>query len=90
MEQLLVQPSIIVAYKLDPRYQSCGDRLNIQTFDPIIEKEIIELSGEENWDITLLELAEYVGKTGGFASTRRDAIQKPVNWWNLMKWRLVI
>jgi len=39
-----------------------------------------------------MELAEYVGKSGGFAPSHlwEDVIQKPVNWWNLMKGRYPI
>ncbi|PKY31632.1 hypothetical protein RhiirB3_393462 [Rhizophagus irregularis] len=64
-QNFLYNPVVIVAYKLDPRY--CGSRLNARIFDPIIEKEILSLVGEEYKDIVLTELAEYVGKTGSFA-----------------------
>ncbi|CAB4403798.1 unnamed protein product, partial [Rhizophagus irregularis] len=86
----LYNPVVIVAYKLDLRYR--GSRLNARIFDPIIEKEILTLVGEEYKDIVLTELAEYVGKTGSFAHSYLwgDVIQKPVNWWNLMKGRYPI
>ncbi|CAB5171983.1 unnamed protein product [Rhizophagus irregularis] len=89
-QNFLYNPVVIVAYKLDPRY--CGSRLNARIFDPIIEKEILSLVGEEYKDIVLTELAEYVGKTGSFAHSNLwgDVIQKPVNWWNLMKGRYPI
>ena len=66
--------------KLDLRHH--GNYLNARIFDPIIEKEIIQLAGEENKDIVLIELTEYVGKTGGFAHSHLwgDVIQKPINW----------
>ena len=37
----------------------------------------------------MTELAEYVGKTGGFAPNHLwgNVIQKPINWWHLMKGR---
>ena len=39
-----------------------------------------------------MKLAKYVGKTGGFAHSHLwgDVIQKPINWWNLMKERYLI
>uniref|UniRef100_U9TXR5 HAT C-terminal dimerisation domain-containing protein n=1 Tax=Rhizophagus irregularis (strain DAOM 181602 / DAOM 197198 / MUCL 43194) TaxID=747089 RepID=U9TXR5_RHIID len=89
-QNFLYNPVVIVAYKLDPRY--CGSQLNARIFDPIIEKEILSLVGEEYKDIVLTELAEYVGKTGSFAHSNLwgDVIQNPVNWWNLMKGRYPI
>ncbi|GES95322.1 zinc finger BED domain-containing protein 1-like [Rhizophagus clarus] len=62
-QNFLYNPVVIVAYKLDLRYY--GNHLNACTFDPIIEKEIIQLAGEEYKNIVLEELAEYVGKIGG-------------------------
>jgi hypothetical protein len=89
-QNFLYNPAVIVAYKLDPRYR--GNRLNAQIFDPVIEREIIQLVGEEYKDIVLTELAEYVGKTGGFAHSHLwgEVIQQPINWWNLMKGRYPI
>jgi len=89
-QNFLYNPVVIVAYKLDPRYH--GNRLNSRQWDSIIEKEIIELVGEEYQDLVLTELAEYIGKLGGFASNHLwgDVTQKPVNWWNLMKGRYPI
>ncbi|EXX61861.1 hypothetical protein RirG_167190 [Rhizophagus irregularis DAOM 197198w] len=89
-QNFLYNPVVIVAYKLDLRY--CGSRLNARIFDPIIEKEILSLVGEEYKDIVLTELAEYVRKTGSFAHSHLwgDVIQKSVNWWNLMKGRYPI
>ena len=86
-QNFLYNPVVIVAYKLNPRYR--GSRLNARACDPIIEKEIIGLVGEEYRDVILTELAEYVGKTGGFAPSHLwgDVVQKPINWWNLMKGR---
>ena len=39
-----------------------------------------------------MELAEYIGKSGGFAASHLwgNVIQKPVNWWNLMSGRYPI
>ena len=84
-QSFLYNPVVIVTYKLDPWHH--GNHLNARTFDPIIEKKIIQLAGKENKDIVLIELAEYVRKTGGFAHSHLwgDVIQKPINWWNLMK-----
>ncbi|CAG8754947.1 5378_t:CDS:2, partial [Rhizophagus irregularis] len=48
-QNFLYNPVVIVAYKLDPRY--CGSQLNARIFDPIIEKEILSLVGEEYKDI---------------------------------------
>ncbi|GBB92995.1 hypothetical protein RclHR1_20980004 [Rhizophagus clarus] len=67
-QNFLYNPVVIVAYKLDLRYY--GNHLNACTFDPIIEKEIIQLAGEEYKNIVLEELAEYVGKIGGFAHNK--------------------
>ncbi|GES98188.1 hypothetical protein GLOIN_2v1475481 [Rhizophagus clarus] len=59
-QNFLYNPAVIVDYKLNPQYR--GNHLNARTFDPIIEKEIIELAGEEYKYIVLTEL----GKTGDF------------------------
>ena len=64
-QNFLYNPVVIVAYKLDPQYH--GNRLNSRQWNPIIEKEIIQLVGEEYQDLVLMELAKYVGKSGGFA-----------------------
>ena len=42
---------------MDPQYH--GNRLNSRQWDPIIEKEIIQLVEEEYQDLVLMELAEY-------------------------------
>jgi len=69
-----------------------NNKLNPQKWDSIIEEEIIRLAGEEYRNIVLTEYAKYIGKTGGFAASYlwEDIIQKPVNWWNLMKGKYFI
>ncbi|CAI2177738.1 13337_t:CDS:2 [Funneliformis geosporum] len=56
LEYQQLKVSVILTYKLDPQYH--GNRLNAQKWDVIIEKEIIQLVGEEYKDIVLIELLE--------------------------------
>ncbi|CAB5210840.1 unnamed protein product [Rhizophagus irregularis] len=56
-QNFLYNPVVIVTYKLDPRYRNSW--LNVRIFNPIIEKKILSLVGEEYKDIVLTEFAEY-------------------------------
>ncbi|CAG8798715.1 26141_t:CDS:2 [Dentiscutata erythropus] len=61
----LYNPAIIVAYMLDPRYR--GEDLDLQIWADIINNEVIRIAGVDNENQVLDELAEYIGKSGGFA-----------------------
>jgi hAT family C-terminal dimerisation region len=83
----LYNPAVMVAYRLDPRFN--GELLHGNDWHDIIEEEIIRIAGKENEVQVLYELSEYIGKSGGFAKKHlwSGLNQKPINWWNLLKSR---
>ncbi|CAG8807640.1 26293_t:CDS:2, partial [Gigaspora margarita] len=73
----LYNPATMAAYKLDSQY--CGEILDPNKWDVLIERELIHLARPENEDQDLEELSEYVGKTSEFLANYL--------WWNLVKAR---
>lgn len=85
--EFLYNPAVLVAYRLDPRYN--GELLNNQRWDDIIEEELIRLAGEENQNLVLEEYSEFIGRCGGFVKSYLwgDIKNKPINWWHLLEKR---
>ncbi|CAB4432158.1 unnamed protein product [Rhizophagus irregularis] len=83
----LYNPAVIVAYRLDPRFN--GELVNSGNWHDIIEEEIIRIAGKENEVQVLIELSEYIERRGGFAKKHlwSGLNQMPINWWNLLKSR---
>ena len=65
---------------LDPRYR--GENLNLQIWADIINNEVIRIAGVDNENQVLDELAEYIGKSGGFARKYlwENLTSKLLNW----------
>ncbi|CAG8739958.1 7474_t:CDS:2, partial [Ambispora leptoticha] len=87
-KNFLYNPVIILAYKLDPRYQ--GRSLNSKKWDSIIEDELLRLVSSQYQENILIEYAEYVSKKGHFARQclwNSNLVQNPINWWGLFKGR---
>ncbi|CAG8822799.1 19494_t:CDS:1, partial [Gigaspora rosea] len=64
-KNFLYNPVIMLAYKLDPRYQ---DRtLDPKKWDSIIKDELMRLASSQNQENILNEYAEYISKKGDFA-----------------------
>lgn len=76
MGHFLYNPAVIVAYRLDPRFN--GELVNSGNWHDIIEEEIIRISGEDNEVQVLYKLSEYIGRRRGFAKKHL---------WNLLKSR---
>ena len=83
----MYNPAVIVAYRLDPRFN--GELVNSNNWNDIIEEEIIRIAGKDNEVQVLYELSEYIGRCGGFAKKHlwSGLNQMPINWWNLLKSR---
>ncbi|CAG8681094.1 14443_t:CDS:2 [Dentiscutata erythropus] len=56
---------IALVLTIDTRY--CGEDLDLQIWANIINNEVIRIAGVDNESQVLDELAEYIGKSGGFA-----------------------